>query len=225
MSSGSDLLAAIKTNQVARAAEILQADRSAASARDENGVSAVMNARYRGQSELVQLLLACGIELDVFEAATLGDTERLQQIVDGDAGQVHVWSADGFTALHLACFFGQERSARLLLERGADAAAVAQNPMRVQPLHSAAAGRQLGIVRMLLENGASANARQHLGWTALHEAANQGNGEMAEVLLRHGADPGLGNDEGKTPKDIAADRGHTELVRLFDGRGRSRAAG
>jgi uncharacterized protein len=225
MPSDSDLIAAIKSNDIARAREVLQLDPALANARDQNGVSAIMNARYRGQTEVVELLLASGAELDVFEAATLGNTARLRELLDRNPKQVDAWSADGFTALHLACFFGQEPSARLLLERGANAAAVAENPMRVQPLHSAAAGRQLGIVRMLLERGAPVNARQHLGWTALHEAANQGNGEMAQSLLQYGADAGLGNDDGKTSADVAAERGHTELVRLFAKGSGSRAAG
>ena len=223
--TSTDLIAAIKGNDVARAKELLRANSELANERDENGVSAIMNARYRGQTELVELLLAAGVALDVFEAATLGNTVRLAQLVDGDPRQLNAWSPDGFTPLHLACFFGQEQAARVLLERGADPAAVAQNPMRVQPLHSAAAGRQLGIVRVLLEKGAPVNACQHLGWTALHEAANQGNREMAETLLRHGADPLAGNDDGKTPSDVAAERGHTELARLFEPGSRSRAAG
>jgi ankyrin repeat protein len=214
--TGMDLIAAIKGNDIARAKELLRANPALANERDENGVSAIMNARYRGQAELVELLLTSGVALDAFEATTLGNTAQLAQLLDRDPKQVNGWSPDGFTPLHLACFFGQEQVARMLLDRGADPAAVAQNPMRVQPLHSAAAGRQLGIVRMLLERGAPVNARQHLGWTALHEAANQGNREMAETLLRHGADPSLGNDDGKTSSDVAADRGHTELARLFE---------
>ena len=223
--TGIDLIAAIKGNDIARAKELLRSNPGLANERDENGVSAIMNARYRGQAELVDLMLAAGVVLDVFEAATLGNAARLAELLARDPRQLNSWSPDGFTPLHLACFFGQEQVARVLLERGADPAAVAQNPMRVQPLHSAAAGRQLGIVRMLLEKGAPVNARQHLGWTALHEAANQGNGEMAETLLRHGADPSAGNDDGKTSADIAAERGHTQLARLFERSKRSRAAG
>jgi ankyrin repeat protein len=223
--TGTDLIAAIKANDTTGAKDLLRAKPALAKERDANGVSAIMNARYRGQTELVELLLACGVALDVFEAATLGNTARVTELLDGNPKQVNAWSPDGFTPLHLACFFGQESVARLLLERGADPGAIALNPMRVQPLHSAAAGRQLGIVRVLLECGAPVNGRQHLGWTALHEAANQGNREMVETLLRHGADPAAGNDEGKTPANVAAERGHTELARLFERGRRSRAAG
>jgi ankyrin repeat protein len=222
VSSGNELIAGIKANDLTRAREALRANPELATERDENGVSAVMNALYRGQTVVVQLLLASGISLDVFEAATLGNIARLRELLDEDRAQINSWSPDGFTPLHLACFFGQEEAAKFLLDRGADVASAARNPMRVQPLHSAAAGRRLPIVRVLLERGAPVNARQHLGWTALHEAANQGNREMAECLLRHGADPATGNDEDKTAIDIANERGHTELAQMFS---RTRAAG
>ena len=221
--TGNELIAAIKANDITAAKALLQSNPGLANERDENGVSAIMNARYRGQTEVVALLLAAGITLDVFEAATLGHAARVRELLDADPKQVDAWSPDGFAPLHLACFFGQETVVRLLLERGAQPGAVARNPMRVQPLHSAVAGRQMEIVSALLERGAPVNGRQHLGWTALHEAANQGNREMSEILLRNRADPAAANEEGKTPADVALERGHTELARLFQ-RG-ARAAG
>jgi uncharacterized protein len=85
--------------------------------------------------------------------------------------------------------------------------------MKVMPLHSAAAGRNLAIVRDLLEHGASANARQESGWTALHEAAQSGDLPMVELLLKHGADAGAKNDHGITPAQLAKEKGYPELAR------------
>ena len=67
-------------------------------------------------------------------------------------------------------------------------------------------------MRLLLERGADPNARQQLGFTALHGSAASGDRETAELLLAHGADPQATNDEGKTPADFAAERGHTEFA-------------
>jgi hypothetical protein len=125
------------------------------------------------------------------------------------------WSADGFTALHFAAFFGQEAIAILLLQHSADASAEARNPMKVTPLHSAAAAHNLPIVRALLQHGAPANARQQQGWTTLHEAAQNGDEAMVQLLLKHGADANAANDDGMTPAQLASKKGHTEIAKLL----------
>ena len=49
----------------------------------------------------------------------------------------------------------------------------------------------VGEVSKHLKNGADPNSRHPLGWAALHVAAMNGNGEVAEELLKAGADPNL----------------------------------
>ncbi len=213
MNSG-DVLAAIHSGDLDLLRQIISRDRAAASARDNAGVSALLNALYRGRQDMVEVLLSAAPPMDVFEAAALGNSARLDELLNDDPALVGAVSADGFTPLHLACFFRQEGSARQLLRAGADPAAVARNKMQVQPLHSAAASRQRGIAEMLLHAGAPVNAKQQGGWTALHAAAQHGDRETMELLLDYGAAPSVTNDEGKTPLDLAAQ--HGELVRLLE---------
>lgn len=85
--------------------------------------------------------------------------------------------------------------------------------MRVQPLHSAAAGRQREICRMLIAAGADVDARQAGGFTPLHEAAQSGDPEMVELFLSAGADPTATTDDGKTPAAIAGEAGHLDVAR------------
>jgi ankyrin repeat protein len=132
-------------------------------------------------------------------------------LLDGDPARARAWSGDGFTALHFAAFFGGAPAALLLLDAGADPDAAARNPMRVAPIHSAAAGRT-AVVPLLIERGADVNARQQGGWTALHEAAHRGDLELTEALLAAGADPRLANDEGITAAQLARDAGHAALA-------------
>jgi uncharacterized protein len=219
-----DLIAAIHSGDLQTLQTLVNESPSLAAARDEAGVSALMNACYRGRHDMMEALLAAGPELDVFEAASLGKTEILRELLARDASLANVFSSDGFAPLHFAAFFGQEAIARLLLDRGADATAVARNLMRVQALHSAAATRQLGIVRLLLEHGTPVDARQQGGWTALHAAAQNGDREMVDVLLKFGADPAQGNDDGKTAASLATEKGHTELAAFLDAPHRKRAA-
>jgi tankyrase len=75
--------------------------------------------------------------------------------------------------------------------------------MKVAVINSAAASGRADLVKMVLRAGADPNARQMMGYTALHAAAAHDNVEMAKALLDAGADPGLKNDEGQTAADKA----------------------
>ena len=167
--------------------------------------SELLEALYRGDRDTVEAKLALRPELTLFEAAAVGDTARVRELVSLDRDSVSAWSPDGFTALHLASFFGHEDAAAALLESGADVNAVARNPMRVQPLHSAAAGGHTAVARRLLEHGADPNARQEGGFAPIHAAAQAGNDELYELLVASGADQGAATDDGRTAADFRAD--------------------
>jgi uncharacterized protein len=207
-----EFFAAIHDNDRARVEKLLAADATLAQARNQNGPSALMQARYEGRHELVELLRSKAGELDVFEAATLGDLPRLRELLTTDAALAKAFSGDGFTALHLATFFAQPESTEELLRSGADPNAVATNAMKVAVINSAAASGRADLVKMVLRAGANPNARQRMGYTALHAAAAHDDLEMAQALLDAGADPALKNDEGQTPADKAGPA-VTELLR------------
>lgn len=194
---------------------VIEDDAAAANLRDAQGVSLLMLCLYRGRRDLAELIAAKKNALDVFEAASLGRLDRLQDQVR-EPNAVKSSSADGFTALHFACFFGQPASAQLLIESGAPVDVVAANPMKVMPLHSAASARNLEAARLLLEHGAPPNATQHGGWAPIHAAAQNGDRPMVELLLRHGADPALPGGEGKTAAMLAREKGHSEIAGLLE---------
>ena len=171
-----------------------------------------MQALYAGERDRAEELLAAREEPDVFEAAAFGRVERLRALLDADPGLAGALSSDGFTALHFAAFFGHPRCAELLLERGADPLIRAQNPMAVEPLHSAAAADQTEIAGMLLDAGADPNAVQEGGFVPLHAAAQNGNGELAGLLVERGADRSLATDDGRTAAQIAREAGHALLA-------------
>jgi uncharacterized protein len=151
--------------------------------RDELGLSPAMHALYRGETAEAETLLPD--EPNVFEAAAFGRDKRLVELLESDPGLARTFSGDGFTALHLAAFFGHVEALQLLLDAAADPNAVGTSEQigPVQPLHSAAATGRLKCARLLLEHGADVNARQGGGFTALHAAAASRDAELARLLL------------------------------------------
>jgi ankyrin repeat protein len=208
---------AIRNGELERVRVLIRSNPELAAAKDEKGVSAILLASYHRRAEIVQLLREANEGLDVFEAATVGDAERVQQLVTADLTAISGWSADGFQPLHLAAFFGHPPIVALLLANHADPNSVARNAMAVCPLHSAAANWNCETVRLLLEHGANPNAKQHGGWTALHAAALHNDLTMIRLLLDHGADPGVKSDEGKTAADLANSKSFGEAAALLGG--------
>ncbi len=212
MGSTERFFAAIEATDADLVRSMAAADPSLASARDEQGVSALMRARYRFDRTLVDAVMSGRPTIDVFEAASLGDVERLRELLDGDPSLATASSADGFTALHFPAFFGGVDAARLLLERGADVDAHGRGWMTGTPLNSAASGGHTDVARLLLDAGADPDARQASGWTPLHSAAHNGNLELVELLLARGADPSMTNDDGATVLSMAEERGGADVI-------------
>jgi ankyrin repeat protein len=198
-----ELFDAIHANDKDKVALLVTGNPQLARARNDAGVSALMQSRYEGRGEIVDTLRSAVGELDVFEAATLGDVPRLQSLLANDPGLAQAFSNDGFTALHLAAFFAQPEAAAKLLQSGADSNAVARNAMKVAVINSAAASGRADLVKLVLAAGADPNARQMAGYTALHAAAAHHNVEMTQALLDAGADPSLRSDDGQSAADTA----------------------
>jgi len=198
-----ELFDAIHANDKDKVALLVTGNPQLARARNDAGVSALMQSRYEGRREIVDTLRSAVGELDVFEAATLGDVPRLQSLLTNDPGLAQAFSNDGFTALHLAAFFAQPEAAAKLLQSGADSNAVARNAMKVAVINSAAASGRADLVKLVLAAGADPNARQMAGYTALHAAAAHHNVEMTQALLDAGADPSLRSDDGQSAADTA----------------------
>jgi ankyrin repeat protein len=149
-------------------------------------MSEIMQALYRGDDDTARQL-AQDSELDVFEAAALGDAARLRELLDADSKLTEARSDDDFTALHYAAFFDGPETALLLVERGADVNAFADNELGVHPLNSAAAARRPDVAAILLEHGADPNAPTSRGFTPLDTARENGDEKLAELLRSHGA--------------------------------------
>ncbi|MBV9718227.1 MAG: ankyrin repeat domain-containing protein [Candidatus Eremiobacteraeota bacterium] len=164
--------------------------------------SKILAALYERKHDEAAAIAAQTMQLDVFEAAAMGDAVRLRDLLAENAECATMWSDDGFTPLHLAAFFAKAECVRALIDTGADVDAQARNSMAVRALHSAVTARSLPCVELLLEGGADPNARQTRGYTPLHSAVNSGDAAIERALLDGGADPTLRADDGREVEDF-----------------------
>jgi len=206
----------IRAGDVARLSALIATDRAAVNIRSDKGYTPVLIAQYHHKADCVAVLLAAGPVLDIWDAASVGATARVAELLDTDATLLNAYAADGFFPLALAAFFGHPQTVKLLLARGADVGQAARNPMKIQALH-AAVTNSFETVKMLVDAGAPVNAKQDKGWAPLHEAVNRGDVEMTRYLLAHGADPKQQNDDGKSAIGLAADKGNQDILKLLKG--------
>lgn len=212
----SQFFEAIRAGDRDKVEALLNADAVLLAAKDENGLGAYAAARYSGRNDVATLLLEKGVELDIFSACMAGAKDRALALIKGQPELMSAYSHDGWTPLHLACFFGQPGVAEALIAQGADVRARSRNPMQNTPLHAAVAGRNKDAVQALLEHGADVNARQEGGWTALHAAAQNGDVEMVRLLIAAGADVQARADNQQNALDLALTKAHPVVVEVLE---------
>jgi ankyrin repeat protein len=133
-----------------------------------------------------------------------------------DPGYLLSYSRNGWNPLHYAAFADNADTAAALLDAGADVNARAKNKFDNTPLQVSLLTSSRNAAKVLLDRGADVNARQAEGVTALHEAAQSGDGEIIQMLLAAGADPEAASPKFGKPRDMALKGGHKEAARLLD---------
>jgi ankyrin repeat protein len=121
-------------------------DPAAAGEHDEQGLTALMRAAYRG-GEVFEAVRAANPPLEPFDRIIVGESEGLPP---PDA-----WTPDGFTPLHIAAFAHNVDAARALLEAGADPNVIATASFaRVTPLGTCKFAGADDVAELLLAHGA-----------------------------------------------------------------------
>ena len=144
----------------------------------------------------------------LFQAIEAGDLDKVQEQIAAGVNVNALRRDDGYTPLGLAVENASIEIARVLLHAGADA-----NRGGVVPvLNQAICSGHEALVRLLLECGANANARDEDDYTPLMHAAAAGNLGIVKLLLARGADPRPVEEDEDAAVVQAAHAGHAEIV-------------
>ncbi|CAB3370034.1 Hypothetical predicted protein [Cloeon dipterum] len=162
--------------------------------RDRRGNTPLMAAAEIGSLEVFKFFVEKGADLNAknikeFDslflaaqyAAQFSTPENCQFMLDIGLG-FDVLTKDGGNALHQTCVSGNLATAKFILDlKCLDVNATMKSGKTALMI---AAGRgHLNLVKLLLENGADINIRNHYGSLAFHEAAANGDLKTVEHLL------------------------------------------
>ena len=220
-----EILKAARSGDAAKVKQLLEQDPRLIAARDPLGNTALILAVNSGHDEIAELLLGAGVQPDVYEAASIGRTELVAQLLSDDPSLLDSYSPEGFTALALAAHFGHIEALEFLISRGGNMNAVSRHPMNVTPLHAALFGRRMAAAKVLVAAGADVTVKRggsgwpRAGWTALHYCAGYAFAELVEPLIDGGADINALDDEGKTPLRVAIESAQRDIADLLLNRG------
>ncbi len=155
--------------------------------------------------------------MSLMQAVKANNAAQVRQLIASGV-DVNAADAGGDIPLIMAAYLGHTEITRLLLEAGADVAAVDPG-MKATALHAAAYAGRTEPARLLIQHGIAIDAQgPYNGYTALHDAIWQNNVETARVIVEAGADLTLRNHEGQTPLEMAQARGRKQIVALIEQR-------
>ena len=222
------------------AVEILLAAGADLKAPGADGLSSVGNALVQHHNEVAELLMKKGASKNLFDAVVSGDTETAAVLIGKDKSLVSATNAFGIAVAEIAAACGNEKSLKLLLDKGVSPNF--QNPSTGKSLlHTAALYNQTNTALLLIQRHARLTLADNLGFTPLHVSAFYGSVDVLELLLKLKADfnqitapaksvprfagvaPGARplTTEGNTALHVAALAGQTNVIEVLLKRGAS----
>ena len=208
-------------------------------ARASTGITPLMiAARYRGNADVVRLLLKKGAKINpdkaievrndasaLFFGVMAGDIRTVAALLDAGARLGDRMKILGFLVTSPLAFATFEDDAALvdyLIARGADPNELDGDGISI--LGSATIGNHAATVQVLLARGAKVNHVDNLGMTPLLYAAsiNFGDTVVLEKLMAAGADLKATTKAGLTALDLAKSYHHETMVNLLSQKTASR---
>lgn len=192
--SGAELHRAVARQDLEKVRSILKENSSVVEVMDKFGLTPLMVAAQKGFTDVMEILLEFNADPNYA-------------------------NSNGKTSLMVACYAGQEYSARLLRRNGALWETRDKNGLTA--VHCTADGGHDDLLLWVLRDGGPVDIEDTInGWTPLMRVAClSGNYDVAETLLDKGADINKFDKSGKNVLMAASMNGHFNMVRLLVERG------
>lgn len=206
-----------------RVKELLEADRSLISNRDDSGKTPLHWAVSGGQEDVAMLLIQQFADVNardddgetpLFLAAQMGRTRMITLLMESPITDVNLADRDGETPLHEAVLHNDKEVAERLLARNAPPRR--QDGLGDAPVDRADADRRLGMADALSPGHvAVVDAKDNDGETPLALAVTRDESGLAELLLARGAKTDIPDNNALTPLQLAVKADDGDMVQLL----------
>lgn len=214
-------------------AELLLANGAKVDAKAPRDITPLGVAASWGAKDVVLLLIAHGADVNaeydyaqqkrrpLDDAVRAGRTDVAKLLVDKGADTVNQ-----DYLLFRACWRVDKDLAELVIRKGANvnSQALGYAPAMeamwsgyTKATKPADVPKLIGVLKLLLDNGADPDAKDRSDWSLLHYAC--GNVDLTKLLLDRGANPNVRTTGGRTPLHFVADEGNKAVTQLLLSRG------
>lgn len=204
---------------------------------DRAGFTPLMSAIENGHMEIAELLLAKGANPKVrvkdgrtalhFVCGLPAKPEWIEKLIALGL-EVEARDDKGSTPLMVAAIRARARSVETLLRHGADVNETSPNAntplllaadmgrsQRPGPRAAATLEDYEAVCELLIQRGARVDAKNKIGFTLLHGAAEGGSLALVRLSLKNGLGVNSAGPNGLTPLHLAAQEGHAEVAEFL----------
>lgn len=185
-------------------------------------LSNLNEAAYTCNDNNLKHLVNCGNKIDeklsIFGEAPIHkavlseeahNVETLKAIIECEADVENI-DANGWTALHHACYKGDFNTAQVLIDAGANVNSFSNS--KKSPIHLACLNNNYTCLNLLLSRKAYIESITEEDCTPLHLAAKRGNLQCVEMLLTNYANIKAKDFRSWTPLHYAAYNGYPKVI-------------